>query len=425
MPDVFRSIEDSADGVTTRVQGFAGPGAPYPATGDNTTQGLRFNNITDGISRTISFIEVGSDHAVPWTKPADTSFNPNNPLSALGDISTVLLTGMFDGSVQYRSGGISLSELKALITYNGGEDTTHPPAVATIPAIYVHQSAGDTRSNEFGADWFDVVLDKAPMSSVVLSVGLSNAALATVDKATVTFTPENWKVPQRVTFRPVDNHVVGPDAEVEITVAVVAAESANAYDSVANKVFTATITDDDAGPALAGDYNLDSVVDAADYSVWRDSLGDTGLTPFSGADGDGDGRVTANDRSVWVANFGSRLEASLQAVGASGSGAAAVMAPAVTEPVEVAVPRLMPPLSLNVSGTERESESAPQVSTDAILVAPRDEALQLLTSQRKYELPTAAIPANELAAWVDAALAEEIELFALGDEVKAALGGVL
>jgi hypothetical protein len=77
----------------------------------------------------------------------------------------------------------------------------------------------------------------------------------------------------------------------------------------------------------------------------------------------------------------------------------------VTEPVEVAVPKLMPPLSLVVSGTERESETAPQASADAILVAPRDEALMLLAAHRKHELPTAAIPTNELAAYVDAAIA--------------------
>jgi hypothetical protein len=60
-------------------------------------------------------------------------------------------------------------------------------------------------------------------------------------------------------------------------------------------------------PSLTGDYNLDSRVDSADYSVWRDSLGTNGLTPYSGADGDGDGAVDQDDYLVWKANFGRSL----------------------------------------------------------------------------------------------------------------------
>lgn len=53
---------------------------------------------------------------------------------------------------------------------------------------------------------------------------------------------------------------------------------------------------------LPGDYNYDGTVDAADYVVWRDSLGKSG----SGlpADGDRNQQVDANDYAVWKANFG-------------------------------------------------------------------------------------------------------------------------
>ncbi|MGD9632487.1 MAG: hypothetical protein AB7G28_08960 [Pirellulales bacterium] len=54
---------------------------------------------------------------------------------------------------------------------------------------------------------------------------------------------------------------------------------------------------------LAGDYNGDDVVDAADYTIWRDSLG-AEVTPFSGADGDGNGVVTNEDYAVWRTAFG-------------------------------------------------------------------------------------------------------------------------
>jgi hypothetical protein len=60
-------------------------------------------------------------------------------------------------------------------------------------------------------------------------------------------------------------------------------------------------------PALLGDYNKDDTVNAADYTVYRNALGATGLTPFSGADGTGDGKVTMDDYDVWKLHYGDTL----------------------------------------------------------------------------------------------------------------------
>jgi hypothetical protein len=58
------------------------------------------------------------------------------------------------------------------------------------------------------------------------------------------------------------------------------------------------------GPNHRGDYSADGVVDAADYTRWRDTLG-TGVTaPGSGADGDEDGSVDPGDYSVWADAYG-------------------------------------------------------------------------------------------------------------------------
>lgn len=306
MPDIFRAVGDPADSVTTRVQGFTGSSAPFPTAGTNTTTGLRFNQISDGSSNTIAFTEVGADHAVPWSKPSDMPYNANNPFSALGDLGSVLLTAMFDGSVQTKSASMTADLLKALITYSGVESVTNLPALATVPGVFVYQTGGDTKTNEFGSDVFDVVLDKAPLTSVVLSVGVSSAAAATLDKTTLTFTPDNWNVPQRVVFRPIDDQQPQFDQTVDVTVAVVDALSDSAYDDVATQSFAAKIVDDDARPALAGDFNGDGSVDAADYTRWQDSMGATGLARFAGADGDGDGAVTQADLTVWRSNFGTR-----------------------------------------------------------------------------------------------------------------------
>jgi reprolysin-like metallo-peptidase family M12B len=62
---------------------------------------------------------------------------------------------------------------------------------------------------------------------------------------------------------------------------------------------------------LTGDYNHNGIVDAADYSVWRDTLGS--VTNLS-ADGNGDRVINIGDYTVWKTNFGR--------TGAGGVGAA-------------------------------------------------------------------------------------------------------
>jgi dockerin type I repeat protein len=56
-------------------------------------------------------------------------------------------------------------------------------------------------------------------------------------------------------------------------------------------------------PTLAGDYNNNHVVDTGDYVVWRKTLGNS-ITPFAGADGDGDGTINAGDFAEWRQQFG-------------------------------------------------------------------------------------------------------------------------
>lgn len=54
--------------------------------------------------------------------------------------------------------------------------------------------------------------------------------------------------------------------------------------------------------ALAADYNGNGVVDAADYTLWRDSLGQSG--PALLADGNGDNQIDSADYDFWVEHYG-------------------------------------------------------------------------------------------------------------------------
>ncbi|QDT68620.1 AmiA-like protein [Planctomycetes bacterium MalM25] len=58
-----------------------------------------------------------------------------------------------------------------------------------------------------------------------------------------------------------------------------------------------------AGGGVNGDFNNNGVVDAADYTVYRDTLGQI-VTPLTGADADGSGLVDEPDLAIWRATYG-------------------------------------------------------------------------------------------------------------------------
>jgi hypothetical protein len=74
---------------------------------------------------------------------------------------------------------------------------------------------------------------------------------------------------------------------------------------------------------LPGDYNENNVVDAADYTVWRDKLGQSVALPN---EGETPGQVTIEDYNFWKSRFGQT----------SGSGAGGFVASgAVPEPTTI------------------------------------------------------------------------------------------
>jgi hypothetical protein len=75
-------------------------------------------------------------------------------------------------------------------------------------------------------------------------------------------------------------------------------------------------------PGANGDYNNNGVVDAADYVIWRDHLGQSFTLPNDTTPG----TVTQADYNVWRSNFGA----------SAGSGSGSLVADsAVPEPASV------------------------------------------------------------------------------------------
>jgi hypothetical protein len=79
--------------------------------------------------------------------------------------------------------------------------------------------------------------------------------------------------------------------------------------------------------AVPGDYNYDGTIDAADYIVWRKTLGQLGDN--LSADGNGNDQIDAGDYNVWRANFARSI--------GGGSGAGSPVGAEVSEPAALSI----------------------------------------------------------------------------------------
>lgn len=77
------------------------------------------------------------------------------------------------------------------------------------------------------------------------------------------------------------------------------------FTNLAGDLLTGTVNYIDTG-ALLGDYNGNGIVDAADYTVWRDNLGAGDEAAFAPGSGNGGG-IDATDYDFWRNRYGSTL----------------------------------------------------------------------------------------------------------------------
>jgi prepilin-type processing-associated H-X9-DG protein len=84
---------------------------------------VAIRDIADGTSNTIITLDVGDDHALEWTKPADWEFDPDPAVQAIFKSHDPGGTNMAfaDGSVHFISATIAAATLRALLTRDGGE----------------------------------------------------------------------------------------------------------------------------------------------------------------------------------------------------------------------------------------------------------------------------------------------------------------
>jgi hypothetical protein len=155
-----------------------------------------------------------------------------------------------------------------------------------------------------------------------------------------------------------------------------------------------------------GDYNRDTVVNAADYIVWRNSLHQSGLTPYDGADGNGDGEIDRDDYLVWKARYGETLPSPAAGTAAASFAAADLIhetsEPLIAVSLEAPTSRLGADLSpireltfaIAPQGSTqdvRHSRSAARVNSVPFATSGEDQLLVLLAIDRIGSIPPSSI----------------------------------
>lgn len=114
---------DPAEPGMTRYIVPTGAGTVFP----NQSEGLRIDDISDGLSNTILCVEAEPGKAVPWTKPDDLAFDARKPLAGLENSRPEgFLAAFCDGHVQLLSGNIAADVLTALFSPAGKESVQLP-----------------------------------------------------------------------------------------------------------------------------------------------------------------------------------------------------------------------------------------------------------------------------------------------------------
>jgi hypothetical protein len=171
-------------------------------------------------------------------------------------------------------------------------------SVAMGPVSTVTEESGDEVVVTFSRDGH---LDEELTVPFALSGGaslgddyeLSGAATVTATGGTVFFPANVLSV--EVHIKPLDDAIKELDEAVQVEILPMPGVG----------VFRAGVVAKITSNELAGDYNDDAVVDGADFLAWQRGVGGTSEPAGSGADGDLDGTVDADDlNQVWRVDFG-------------------------------------------------------------------------------------------------------------------------
>ena len=191
-------------------------------------------------------IAVSSDNRDVTATAATLTFTPSNWSTA----QTVTVAAAHDADAVNDAASIAHA---VMADESAGEYDN--VTIAEVTVTVTDDDAGATVSesaltvDEGDSGTYTVVLDAQPASDVVIAVSSDNRDV-TATPATLTFTTSSWSTAQTVTVAAAHDTDTANDA-ASITHAVVAAESADEYDTATIAAVTVTVTDDDTGVTVS------------------------------------------------------------------------------------------------------------------------------------------------------------------------------
>ncbi len=208
-------------------------------------------------SRPIANVNIAvasGDPAIATVNPATLTFTSNDWSTA----QTVTVTGVDDNVVRGSARAVAIShsarsndDLYDGVTINDVTATVEDDDTAAVTitesnrATVVTEPAGSNST-----DTYTVRLASSPIANVSIAVTSGDLRIATVNPATLTFTVNNWIIPQTVTVTGVDDNVAqGSDRTVTISHSAVSDDLQ--YNAISIPDITATVVDaGSTGPAV-------------------------------------------------------------------------------------------------------------------------------------------------------------------------------
>jgi predicted transcriptional regulator len=213
------------------------------------------------VSNVVFTVSSGDTEEVTVNKSTLTFTNANWDTKQI-----VTLTGvnddLADGS-QSTDITISVDAANSQDEFDDLEDKTIRVTTTDDDANYTLSKNTVSVTEAGGTDEITVVLNGPPSSNVVLSVTSADSGEATVDQATLTFTPGNWNSPQKVTITGIDDLLVDGNMSTGIIFSVVDGSSDAAFATAVDQTVTCITNDDDvAGFTLTESDGSTSVVES-------------------------------------------------------------------------------------------------------------------------------------------------------------------
>jgi len=249
--DLYDSVADRTVTVTTLDDDVAAFTVTKSAENIEVSETGTSETITVVLDRQplsdVSFSVMSNDAGEVAVDKSTLTFTPAN----WDTVQTVTVTGVDDVTVD----GPQDSTVTVSVAANVSNDAFDALAGQTvsvtntdddIAGFVITQSDGSTTVSETGStDSFDVALSRQPLTTVVLTIELSEQTEVSVNRTFVIFTTDNWNIPQTVVVTGKDDLITDGDQSTLLTVSIDQATSDSAFDSVADQTLTAVTIDND------------------------------------------------------------------------------------------------------------------------------------------------------------------------------------